>query len=78
MAHVVLLMGKGGQRRAERELGWTRDIIRKGMKELKSGIVCIDNFSGRGVDCRVFILGKCQSILPTHQKGRPNDFCHWA
>ena len=42
MAHVVLLMGKGGQRRAERELGWTRDIIRKGMKELKSGIVCID------------------------------------
>jgi len=48
MAHVVLLMGKGGQRRAERELGWTRDIIRKGMKELKSGIVCIDNFSGRG------------------------------
>lgn len=48
MAHVVLLMGKGGQRRAERELGWTRDIIRKGMKELKSGIVCIDDFSGRG------------------------------
>nr|WP_320016610.1 hypothetical protein [uncultured Desulfobacter sp.] len=33
---------------------------------------------GQGVDCRVFILGKCQSILPTHQKGRPNDFCHWA
>ena len=48
MAHVVLLMGKGGQRRAERELGWTRDTIRKGMKELKSGIICIDNFSERG------------------------------
>ena len=48
MASVVLLMGKGGQRRAERELGWTRNTIRKGMKELKSGIVCIDDFSGRG------------------------------
>ncbi len=48
MAHVVSLMGKGGQRRAKAELGWDRDTIRKGMKELKSGITCIDNFSGRG------------------------------
>ena len=48
MAHVVLLMGKGGQRKAEEELGWNRDTIRKGMKELTTGIVCIDNFSGRG------------------------------
>jgi len=48
MAHVVLLMGKGGQRRALKELGWNRDTIRKGMRELKIGIVCIDNFSGRG------------------------------
>nr|WP_321397433.1 hypothetical protein [uncultured Desulfobacter sp.] len=48
MAHVVSLMGKGGQRKAEKELGWNRDTIRKGMKELQSGFVCIDNFSGRG------------------------------
>ncbi len=48
MAHVVFLMGKGGQRRAQNELGWDRGIIRKGMKELKTGILCIDNFSGRG------------------------------
>ena len=48
MAHVVLLMGKGGQRRAAKELGWNRDTIRKGMKELKTGFVCIDHFSGRG------------------------------
>lgn len=51
MAHVVLMMGKGGQRRAEKELDWTRDTIRKGMKELQTGIVCIDNFSGRGRKC---------------------------
>lgn len=48
MAQVVLLMGKGGQRRAKYELGWDRDTIRKGMRELQSGIICIDNFSGRG------------------------------
>lgn len=48
MAKVVLLMGKGGQRRAERELGWSRPTIIKGTKELKSGFDCIDNYSGRG------------------------------
>ncbi|WP_321491485.1 hypothetical protein [uncultured Desulfobacter sp.] len=47
MAHVSL-MGKGGQRKAEKELRWNRDTIRKGLKELQSGFVCIDNFSGRG------------------------------
>ena len=48
MAQVVLLLGKGGQRRAERELGWDRKTIIKGTRELKTGIECIDNFSGRG------------------------------
>lgn len=48
MARVVSLMGKGGQTKAQEELGWNRDTIRKGMKELQSGIICVDNFSGRG------------------------------
>jgi hypothetical protein len=48
MGKVVLLMGKGGQRRAERELGWDRKTIIKGIRELKTGIDCLDNFSGRG------------------------------
>nr|WP_320042657.1 Druantia anti-phage system protein DruA [uncultured Desulfobacter sp.] len=48
MANVVRLMGKGGQRRAEKELGWDRKTIQKGTKELDSGFDCIDNFSGRG------------------------------
>jgi len=67
MAHVVSLMGKGGQRRAKNELGWDRDTIRKGMKELKSGIVCIDNFSGRGrkrtEEKLLFILEDIKSIV---------------
>ena len=34
MAQTVKEMGKGGQRRAEMELGWNRDLIRKGTREL--------------------------------------------
>ena len=48
MAKVVRLMGRGGQFRAEIELGWDRKTIIKGTKELDSGIDCVDYFSGRG------------------------------
>ena len=48
MANVVRLLGKGGQRRAERELGWDRKTIIKGTKELDSGFDCVDYYSGRG------------------------------
>lgn len=46
-AQVVMGLGKGGQSRAARELGWDRHTIRKGTHELESGITCIDNFSAR-------------------------------
>jgi hypothetical protein len=48
MARVVEAMGLGGQRRAAEELGWCRDTIRKGKRELESGKPIIDNFSARG------------------------------
>src|SRR5437773_12070012 len=48
MARTVQALGEGGQRLAERELGWNRGTIRKGMEELKHGIVCVDGFSSRG------------------------------
>jgi hypothetical protein len=48
MARTVQLLGWGGQRRAEQELGWNRVTIGKGMHELASGIVCLDAFSQRG------------------------------
>ena len=48
MAETVRLLGPGGQRKAERELGWDRDTIRKGAKELDSGMICVDNFQARG------------------------------
>lgn len=48
MARTVTQLGPGGQRRAERELGWNRGTIRKGLHELASGLVCLDNFAARG------------------------------
>jgi hypothetical protein len=48
MAQTVQELGSGGQRLAERELGWCRDTIRKGAHELASGVICLDNFTARG------------------------------
>lgn len=48
MARTVRMLGPDGQRRAERELGWNRVTIRKGMHELSSGIRCVDAFCLRG------------------------------
>jgi hypothetical protein len=48
MARTVKELGPGGQRRAERELGWNRETIRKGMHELESGCICLENFTARG------------------------------
>ncbi len=48
MARVVKALGYGGQSEAERELGWCRKTIRKGLRELESGEPTIDNFAARG------------------------------
>lgn len=48
MARSVQALGPGGQRLAERELGWNRGTIRKGIREVEHGLVCIDAFSWCG------------------------------
>ena len=48
MAQTVKELGSGGQRRAERDLGWNRETLRKGMRELESGLICLDNVAARG------------------------------
>ncbi len=48
LARTVEELGAGGQRRAERELGWSRVTIRKGQRELTSGFACVDGFALRG------------------------------
>src|SRR4029450_5345505 len=46
-ARTVQELGPGGQRRAERELGWNRQTIRKALRELESGLICLDAFTLR-------------------------------
>lgn len=48
MAETVRELGPGGQTLAERELGWNRGTIRKGMHELIAGVECMDAFCLRG------------------------------
>jgi len=48
MARTVKELGHAGQQRAARELGWGRMTIRKGVRELDSGLVCLDAFPLRG------------------------------
>lgn len=48
MAGIVKSLGRGGQRYVEEKLGWNRGTVRKGQKELATGIECVDNFAGRG------------------------------
>lgn len=47
LARTVKELGPGGQRLAERALGWNRQTIRKGLWELERGVTCLDGFSLR-------------------------------
>lgn len=47
-AQTVISLGHGGQLIAQNELGWDRKTIRKGIKELTTGITCVDNYSAKG------------------------------
>lgn len=60
MAEVVKGLGIGGQTLAERELGWNRRTIRKGMQELNSGQEIED---GRGRSGRKPIEAKLPDLL---------------
>jgi hypothetical protein len=56
MARTVRDFGPGGQRFAERELGWNRRTIRMGAHELRTGVQCVAAFNARGrkpIDARL-------------------------
>lgn len=81
MARIVESLGYGGQSLAERELGWCRNTIRKGMQELESGIAIEVNFAARGrkkaeeklpnllMDIQSIVDGQSQTD-PTFQSNR--------
>jgi len=63
------------QRQAERQLGWTRDTIRKAQHELHSGITCMDNFSARGREPAEFhlphLFGDIRDLVRDHLQTDP-------
>ena len=75
MARTVKELGPGGQQRAARELGWRRMTIRKGMRELESGVECIDAFGLRGrkraEDHLPNLLTDIQALVDTQSQTDP-------
>ncbi len=48
MARIVKSFGPGGSSLAKHKLGWGRKTIRKGRRELESGIRCVEAYRARG------------------------------
>ena len=75
MARTVKELGPGGQRRAERELGWSRVTMRKGTHELDSGFTCLDAFTARGrkpVEARLpTLLADMKAIVDSQSQTDP-------
>jgi hypothetical protein len=47
IADVTLRLCDGNPRRSEQRFGWGRATANKGLRELATGIRCLDNFAGR-------------------------------
>ena len=56
-AQVTIDYFNSSPRKAETHLGWSRAAIAVGLKELETGIVCVDNYQARG-------RKKTEEILP--------------
>ena len=48
IAEITIELLDKSTRKAEREFGWGRETVEKGMMELTTGIRCVDNYSARG------------------------------
>jgi hypothetical protein len=66
----------GRPRKAEREMGWGRECVQKGLKETESGIRCSDNFQGRGrkrsEDTNPKLLEDIISLAEPHTQADPS------
>jgi hypothetical protein len=76
MAEVVKGWARGGATIAERELGWNRRTIRKGMQELDYRMSIADSFRLRGrkptEDKLPNLLEDIRSPVPSPQSPMPN------
>ena len=48
IAQISLEYFQGNARKTEREMGWGRECVQKGIKEKETGIRCIDNYKATG------------------------------
>lgn len=63
MAETVGALGYGGQRKAEKLLGWCRNTVRKGQHEVETNISCVDHYQGRGrLPCEAHLPGLIDKI----------------
>lgn len=58
MAQVTRDYFNSSPRQAETQLGWSRQAVATGLKELETGIICVDNYQARG-------RKKTEEILPS-------------
>ena len=76
MARVTQTLGRGGPSLLSRELGWSRDTISKGLKELTSGLICYDNYAARGrkraESCLPKLLDDIRTIADQHSQTDPS------
>lgn len=76
MARVVKMLGRGGQRQAERELGWDRAVIRRGTHELDSGLRWVEAYNARGRKAAEeklpHLLGDIQAIVDGQSQTDPS------
>src|SRR5438093_13458736 len=75
MARTIKELGRGGQRCAERDLGWNRGTIRTGTHALESGFRCLDAFSARGrtraEDHLPTLLGDIRALVESQSQADP-------
>lgn len=76
MARVAQTLGPGSHRFLHRELGWSREALRKGTYELTSGFRCVDDYAARGrkraEEQLPHLLADIQSIAEQHSQTDPS------
>ncbi len=65
MAEVTEDYFEGSPRKAETQLGWSRQAIATGLKERETGILCVDNYRARGRKKTEEILPKLEADIKT-------------
>lgn len=75
MAQVTIDYWNSSARKVETELGWSRKAIATGLKELETGIVCVDNYRARGRKKTEELLAQLEQdigeLVDTHSQADP-------